>query len=448
MLVRSASKQRPQLERFCLPFLYSTLTIRRELTVIDRGSKQDSEPPRFRRVEVGDQDRRGTRTAGRTANQRHRKTSEVTARSNERSRASRFNDRFVKKNEQLERFETKRPREEHIPFDRRSPEQLSDGADKNDLTKTTITPREKKAFERLLKLLPSKEKETSPRSPSEVGNGANAAPLCEAQEDDITRDAAVPQFSSPVLQQLASSAMGHQKAQDDTKSTEETITPISREAQESIADIEQKFHRAKSDEELWQRLNTYILDPVGVLNLDGAKHSARRPPKSSKKTTPPAIETTSITPELLTEHLHRYLLAYMRESAQSFPSSLRPLSLLSCLRNLGPSTLALGASTELYNAHMSALYAHYPTDLGAITDILAEMDHQAYSFDDETLRLLARIDSEAWRFQRGHGGKGMQALWTTERMWRGVKAIKRWRAVVIERMQEEALRLAQSEIGA
>lgn len=445
MLVRSAPKHRPQLERFCLPFLYSTLTIRRQLTIVERGSKRDPEPSRIRRVEVEDKGGRGARPAGRNANQKHRRTTGATANSNERRHATRFDGHT--RNKQDEGHEARRPREEHIPFDRRSPEQVAHGVAMNDLLKSTITPREKQVFERLLRLAP-KAQELSPGSPSQVEKDTNAAPLSTEPEDVVMPDGAAPQFSSPVLQQLAASTMQHRKAEKDTTQNEKLSTPLSREAQESIADIEQKFHRAKTDEELWQQLNTYILNPVGALKLDGAEQALSTLPKAPKKKAPAASEAVSITPELLTEHLPRYLLAYMRESAQSFPSSLRPLSLFSCLRNLGPSTLALGASTELYNAHMSALYAHYPTDLGAITDVLAEMDHQAYSFDDETLRLLARIDSDAWRFQRGHGGKGLQALWTMERTWRGVKAIKRWRAVVMERMQEEALRLAQSEVGA
>ncbi|TKA63920.1 hypothetical protein B0A55_08731 [Friedmanniomyces simplex] len=351
------------------------------------------------------------------------------------------------------------PLSEGVPFEDRAQELIA-GRDPD--SSSTVTPREKKVFEKLLGL---SRDDKATRAPSRDGKsryndsdreiGLDAI-LDTAVADIQSRERPPPQFPAS-LRPLAEEARDKQRASRLARSTE--IETVGSKA--TLVDLNRTnalLDDAPTDHDLWHILHTRILARLAALELDGppttprqqatvrewtqkhAEPSTGRVNRARKKSKPSEFE-------LLTSNLPHNLLHYMSLNSTSFPTSLLPLKLLPALHSLGPTAFALGATTQLYNAHLALLHRHYPANLPAINSTLAEMDRQVYAFDDETLGIVDGILRVVGKFRHGHAGPGPQALFQMEGVGREVAGLGRWSRVMRERREQAALRRVREEEG-
>ena len=443
-----------------LPFLYCTKTIQqRPYNTVSRGTRssrddrsgdgdhdegrkfrQDTDTPLESRARQWDRVEKGRHTDWRkldlTGNDR----------GDEAERTPRHDRR---RNEYSSRSS------DHVPFETPEDTQAAD----LDLDGSTITPREREAFEKLFKMKKgtestSEKTDVAKKRKPERELGLDAI-LDAAVQNIKPRERPPPQFPA-ALRPMAEEARERQRTT--RPATAETYKDQA--IQEDLDRITALMDKAGTDVDLWNILNTHLLNRVAALGLDPAttskqkaavkawheietslRRAAKQNPAKSPSRRAPVSDLT-----ILTANLSTHLQHFMTLMPSTFPSSLLALNLLPTLKSLGPSAFALGASSSLYNAHMRALYTAYgPSALHTIADTLREMDREVYDFDEETLALLLRIIKDAKKYRRGNGGPGLFALWNTESTGRGVKGMLQWRVIVEEKRQEGALRRAREE---
>lgn len=127
-----------------------------------------------------------------------------------------------------------------------------------------------------------------------------------------------------------------------------------------------------------------------------------------------------------------------------YPGSLLPLNLIPLLKSYGPSTAALGLSTELYNLHLRNYWQKY-RDLIAVDEILQEMNENVYEFDQITHNFVVMVLTSLEDARRGERGQTSQLMGRMDRALRGEKAIRGWMKVMTRRRYEEALRKAREK---
>lgn len=329
-----------------------------------------------------------------------------------------------------------------------------------DFKGSTITPKERKAFESLLKLQEKKDGRVTNskglQQAAEKTSGSKSAPnILDEVMESIGEEGSDEDFSTlaprPQRTKARDARERHQK-QDQNQSD-----AIAAAAEEDLNVVGRLLGRARTDVELWEILQKKVFDRVRVLNLDDApekKKSKKQQqqqqtagqaektanPPSSKTKTQPSISDLDILTHTLPTHLTRAHAIL----ARSFPASPLPLTMIPYLRRLGPGAFALGTSTQLYNQHMHTLFRR-TLDLDAIIATLSEMDAQVYPFNERTEALLGKVLVHARQCQAGESGEGVRELWVAGGMRRRVGKIFRWMRIVKERREEEALREARSK---
>ncbi|RMY75504.1 hypothetical protein D0863_02524 [Hortaea werneckii] len=430
-----------------LPFLYRTSTIeRRAYHVIDRhnrgtsdgSSEQDSGgiadefPPSQNPFEEGEIRRRPP--GGRPRNHQPSKFRE-SGRHNKGRRHKNFSPRSS----------------DHVPF-----EKVEDNREAGlGLESSTMTPQERNAFQKLFEIRPKDEESAAPR-----GKGNDLDTLLDSAVDNIKqRDRPAPQFPAS-LQAMAQEAKARRQAELDGKEDareQARAEKISKDLEKTTALLE----TAETDLELWTRMKKHILNRVAALELD-ATSTLHQQAAAKAWQKQQAVETKHNTPEsrsdesvyvsdldILTTNLPLLLTRFMQIAQTNFPASPIDLNILPTLKSLGPSAFALGATTQLYNAHIAALFTRYgPTSLPTIAEVLREMDREVYEFDEETMWLIIKTIKSAKKYRQGHGSRGQEALWSMESAGRGVKEMLSWREIVETKRQEVALRKVREEEAA
>ncbi|KAK0835918.1 hypothetical protein LTR73_000419 [Friedmanniomyces endolithicus] len=341
---------------------------------------------------------------------------------------------------------------EGVPFEDGAQELIA-GRDPD--SESTITPREKKVFEKLLSFSRANAASTvsehgKPRPAKSSRNLGLDAVLDPARANTRARERPPPQFPA-ALRPLAEEARDKQRASRLGRATESDSV----KDKAILTDLNRTnalFDDAPTDLDLWQSLQTHLLSRVAVLELDGppktsrlqaAVHSYRNLHTQTRAKRAPPKSLSDL--EHLTANLPQNLLHYLSLNATHFPTSLLPLNLLPALHSLGPTAFALGATTQLYNARLALLHRHYPANISALNSVLAEMDRQVYAFDDETLGIVDGVLRMAARFKYGHSGPGPRSLMGMEGVERDVVALGKWAKVMRERREEAAVRKVREE---
>lgn len=323
-----------------------------------------------------------------------------------------------------------------------------------DFEGSTITPRERRAFEALFKL--RQEKDGKAQQVDEKGADKRDRPRSEGHLlDDIidaageeTEDNAVRSSHYPKpLQRMAREAQGQRK---DGETQSDSIAAAARR---DIRHVNNLIDQAKTDIEIWNILQKRVFKRVTALNLDG-------PPNKKSKTVrknqvakeadtsktpfgiPPIPNVTDL--DVVAATLPHHLTRTHTILTTHFPNSPLPLTLLPHLRTLGPAAFALCTSTQLYNLHMSLLFKTH-LDLDGIVDTLREMDAQVYDFDEYTEVLIGKIIRHARLARQGEWGEGVKRLWSGEGSRKRVGRIVRLGNHVRARREEAALRRARME---
>ncbi|KAF2862233.1 hypothetical protein K470DRAFT_293705 [Piedraia hortae CBS 480.64] len=276
---------------------------------------------------------------------------------------------------------------DHVPFE---------GAVPLETNTLSITPGERRRFEKLLQLQESKN---------------------------------IPHDRISTLR----STLGLQNPIEQTPPTP-TIIPKTPDphVQKELERINSILDGAKTDTQLWHLLHQHVLHPARALKLD----PPTSPNPSLKERHP---KEPSPSPHLPT-NLPHHLLHFTHLMQSNFPRSILPLSLLPTLKTYGPSIFALGASTALYNAHMAQLYAKHPYNLRLIIDVLVEMERSVYEFDAETVGLLDGVLRDFRGFRAGREGPAARVMVEMEGVGRDLRTLERWTERVRRRRLEGVLR--------
>ncbi|KAI7657597.1 hypothetical protein D0864_01220 [Hortaea werneckii] len=318
-----------------------------------------------------------------------------------------------------------------------------------------MTPQERNAFQKLFEIKPKDEGASARR-----GKGNDLDTILDSAVDNIKqRDRPTPQFPAS-LQAMAQEAKARRQAERDSKEDarqQARAEKIRKDLEKTTALLE----TAETDLELWNRVKKHILNRVAALELD-ATSTIHQQAAAKAWRKQQAVETKSAPAEasldesiyvsdldILTTNLPLLLTRFMQIAQTNFPASPIDLNILPTLKSLGPSAFALGATTQLYNAHIAALFTRYgPTSLPSIAEVLREMDREVYEFDEETMWLIIKTIKSAKKYRQGHGSRGQEALWSMESAGRGVKEMLSWREIVETKRQEAALRKVREEEAA
>jgi hypothetical protein len=148
--------------------------------------------------------------------------------------------------------------------------------------------------------------------------------------------------------------------------------------------------------------------------------------------------------EVLSKSFPKHLINTFTTLTKHFPASPLPLTLIPLIKSLGPSSAALGLSTDLYNLHLRHHWSKY-SDLIAIDEILQEMNENIYEFDQITHNFVSTV--LAWMDDARDGEHGPTAVLmvSMDRALRGEKAVRGWMKVMTRRRYNEELRKAQEK---
>ncbi|KAK5704310.1 hypothetical protein LTR97_003328 [Elasticomyces elasticus] len=334
------------------------------------------------------------------------------------------------------------PTSEGVPFEDTAQELIA-GRDPADST-STITPREKKVFEKLLGLRKDKSSATATQI-KDSGSGPGLDAILDSAISNIKASERPPPQFPDALRPLAEEAREKQRALRVARAEETTAK--SKAVRADLERTNKLLDDAPTDILLWETLNKHVLNRAAYLRLDAVPPSTASTKtkealmKFGKIRNKPSAKSKESELEILTTNFPQWLMRYLEICQKDFPTSILPLNLLPTLHALGPSILALGASTQLYNAHLRLLIHHYPHHVPDFAKVLAEMDRLVYAFDEETLEIVDDVLKGVNRFQHGHAGPGPQALFKMEGMQvQGLNVLIRWRRIMGKRREEAAVR--------
>ncbi|KAF3031724.1 hypothetical protein E8E12_000696 [Didymella heteroderae] len=193
--------------------------------------------------------------------------------------------------------------------------------------------------------------------------------------------------------------------------------------------IDSLLTSATTDRELWETLHREVFDRVRALDLDSTAPKPRSPRSKSKSPSTPAPTD----PKILFANYPHHLLTALTTLRNTFPASQLPLSLLPTVKSLGRSSYALGATTALYTLLLRTAWlqqSSYPLIISLLTD----MHNGAIEFSPEVLGVLDAVVKEFDMARSGRLGREMQMVYGMEQFGEGIREVRRWRAIVAERV--------------
>jgi len=444
-----------------LPFLYCTSTIRQKHTVT-ADINQDADAPRSRNAAKGRHKR--TKIAelrnGHLDGSGHRESndrldSEVSHsqtgsglesassleweehRPASNSIRGHFDARHKRRQIQARRKGQDTGKDHYVAFEGIEDEAVEDQVKKDILEGTTVTSKERKAFEKLLQLgygaRQARAKATGDDGQAEkktVAQRGGAGPKHDVRrgyEESQRRE--MPATLQPLIDKHWARS---------TTEYSEDASPLQQAIRSDIGRVRSLMAAAKSDVELWRILHDEAIARVLALGLDNDPSGELLDQQRDR--TEGAIPDRDI----LMQSLQLHFKNFHHYSGKHFAASPLPPSLLPRLKALGPTSFAFAASTYVYNKHLSAMYRK-DLDLSAFVATLEEMEHEVYEFDDKTYDVLRQVLGRANFVKQGRAGEGATALWGSERIKSNIGKIYLWSKKIRERLQEKALEEARAK---
>ncbi|KAJ4398555.1 hypothetical protein N0V91_010128 [Didymella pomorum] len=220
-----------------------------------------------------------------------------------------------------------------------------------------------------------------------------------------------------------------------TKRRQEVDTSATKLRKARLAELERidtLLTSSKTDRELWETLHREVFDRVRALDLDSTAPKKHDPKSRIPKPATPAPTD----PKILFANYPHHLLTALTTLRTTFPASQLPQSLLPTIKSLGRSSYALGATTALYT-HLIRTAWLQQSSYALITSLLSDMHNGAIEFSPEVLEVLDAVVKEYDMARSGRLGREMQMVYGMEQFGEGIREVRRWRAVVAERMGVE-----------
>ena len=302
---------------------------------------------------------------------------------------------------------------DHIPLEKST---KSDGTRHvEDLTpRSTISPKEKRVFSKLLdpSYDPQAELKTRSKVPARPANrpGTFAHALNRRFTDADLRlqheelMAAKRRHTARVLQQMEELASsGHQDAVAPPAQWD-GVDPFQQQREQMLSLARLQFSRAKTDEELWELLAKWTFAII-------KRHQGQAPRVDATKLTPEQLEVRKQQEaNFLTYNYPVLLLAFLDELRTNFPSSQLAFTVLPMVKSLGRQSYVLGASSALYNGIILDTWRVY-SDFHRINELLLEMENAGLEFDYDTLDVLEKIRRQGDRILKGERGVLLKRVW-------------------------------------
>lgn len=341
-----------------------------------------------------------------------------------------------------------RSRTAYVPF-----EDGTEGAD-FDPEDSTITPSERKAFDRLFELQQSTppERNSPPKvtTPREYDVGAMLQEASQSNPEAIqAQSPSFPEALRPMAEKARLLQTKKEKKNEEQREPRRRSTYEIRKKREvrtrdmelALARTTEQMTSAKTDAELWRRLQKNVLK-----GLEGLGQASSPQDYKQSRSSYQGFQLGLDAFDVLAHNLPHYLNVFNQTCRDKFPSSDLTLAILPKLRKLGPTSFALGISTSLYNNHMYELWERY-RDLNGINETLADMDKNVVDFDDETFELCGRIlkHSAKVRHESRERGEVLYAIYQSDTTKKKLHGIRKWVGIMRERLQIRALREMRSE---
>ena len=413
----------------CLPFLYSTRTIRRRYSVQavgvagprDHGNSESSSHGLDRNaVELPDSDYMirkvsvaGTRervNGARVSHDNHSNSKRVdpltlTDRLFRAERVAERDPYFLGGNDQPPRHESP----EFVPFERSAEDALYPPAS----VPSTITSYERRAFDRLKALRPHNEVQRGGASTT-VPEIARRKPPSSL---DAILDQALLEASKP-----RSTRKEAEKGSEQTERRPRVKLPTvpcdaAMQRQTEFDRIRALLEACETDFDVWKVLQDSILGPITASGLD-AEDGKTLSPREEKVMKADLDAKLNIIGQNFS-HLMVQTALTMR---QKFPSSPLNLAIIPQLRRTGPSAFALGISTRLYNECLSHAIVDN-SDVVGVVDIISEMEREVMFPNKDTVGLLHRALDQANQAKQGLYGDAVRVMFGTDRMRKAIKDI-------------------------
>ena len=316
--------------------------------------------------------------------------------------------------------------------------------------KSTITDSERKTFQRLFGNLAFRP-ERQPLSPDD----AEESSLDSVLEDILIKHRArsnQANVKTLSVRSMAGALVGQESNHDQTGDNDS----LQALQEQQYNRVEGLLRAAKTDVELWNVLETEVFSIIRELDLDGAAANTKMKGKGAKRNSRRATPMLKPITENICEEIDHpsglavigpnypsFLVIAVRQLRQEFPSSSLSLTILPTVKDLGRGSYVLGASTVLYNELISLAWLTY-ADFECIEELLQDMDNSGVDFDWNTLELLESIHDEARKACMGRFGATVAAVWEMDRFTNGWRKLERWRDIIKDRMQAEAIRKANA----
>lgn len=220
-----------------------------------------------------------------------------------------------------------------------------------------------------------------------------------------------------------------------TKRREEASTSASKLKKARLAErerIDTLLTSAQTDRELWETLHREVFDRVRALDLDCTAPKKRESKSRNSKASPPAPTD----PKILFANYPHHLLTALTTLRTTFPASQLPLSLLPTIKSLGRSSYALGATTALYTLLLRTAWLQQ-SSYTLIINLLTDMHNGAIEFSPDVLDVLDAVVKEFDMARSGRLGREMQMVYGMEQFGQGIRVVRRWRAIVAEKVGVE-----------
>lgn len=249
----------------------------------------------------------------------------------------------------------------------------------------------------------------------------------------VREDSEMPPLLRPLAEEAETIAAQRRRENEvEVLHKEEMVLQEEQTSREYRIHMETAMSSATTDAQLWDIFNTSLRKDMETALAHPIDHTNNDDNGVNLTTL-----TTALPPLLL--HLSAVLTSH-------FPGSPYSLSLLPTLRNMGPSALTLGATTDLFNIHLRHLFEVYG-DLHGMAAVLEEMERDVYEFNEGTSRVLEDVFMRASRAESGEYGSAVRAWWGTERRGRGLELLEWWEGVVAERRGRAEARRVEVEKG-
>ena len=183
--------------------------------------------------------------------------------------------------------------------------------------------------------------------------------------------------------------------------------------------VERMLGGATTDVEIWQVLEREVFCLIGQLDAQIKVEDKVRKGNSNDSQKTKAL-TTEVTKSkalksntlfsILQHNYAYYVLSALRLLRMRHPSSFYALHILPAIKRLGPISYVLGASTAFYNEILFLKWTQF-SDLHGMAEIMQEMTNQGLECNDVTIKLVEAVKNVRRDARQGRMGQVVQNWW-------------------------------------